>query len=156
MHTFTRLFRDRHDAEDVLFRLRKRGYRQDEIGIVVHDAAHQGPRAGRSEEQSLGEGLPLMGAATGISAAAALAGSMLVMGPAGLLAAGPLALFLGAVGAVSAGGIAAVLIGAGIPHNEAERYADELKKGGVLLSVKPHPGDEETVRGLFSEVAGAA
>jgi hypothetical protein len=156
MQMLTTLFRDRHDAEQATYWLRERGYREDEIGVVVHDSAHAGPHFGRSEEQSLGEALPMIGATAGISLVAAFAGSMLIVGPAGLLAAGPLALLLGALGAVSAGGIAGVLIGAGIPHDEAERYADELKRGAVLMSVTPHEGDEKAVREVFAEVAGAA
>ena len=48
---------------------RERGYREDEIGIVLHDAAHGSkvtPRFGRSEEQSLGEALPMTGVVAGI------------------------------------------------------------------------------------------
>jgi hypothetical protein len=159
MQTLRTLFRDRRTAEGALAWLREHGYREDEIGIVLHDAAHGrevSPLFGRSEEQSLGEALPITGATAGISIAAAFAGAVLIVGPLGLLAAGPLALLLGALGAVSAGGIVGVLIGAGIPHSEAERYADELKKGAVLMSVTPHEGDEKAVREVFAELADVA
>jgi len=159
MRTLRTLFRDRRDAEGAMLWLRERGYREDEISIVLYDAAHEReitPLYGRSEEQSLGEALPMTGAAAGISLAAAFAGAVLIVGPAGLIAAGPLALLLGALGAVSAGGIVGVLIGAGIPHTEAERYADELKQGAVLMSVTPRDGDEKAVREVFAEHAGIA
>lgn len=159
MLTLRTLFRDRRAAEGAILWLRERGYREDEIGIVLQDAAHGSkvtPHFGRSEEQSLGEALPMTGVVAGISVVAAFAGAVLIVGPAGLLAAGPLALLLGALGAVSAGGIAGVLIGAGIPHTEAERYADELKQGAVLISVTPHAEDESAVRELFAEHAGIA
>jgi hypothetical protein len=159
MQTLRTLFRDRRDAERAMFWLREHGYREEEIGIVLHDAAHGRavtPHFGRSEEQSLGEALPMTGVVAGISVAAAFAGAVLIVGPAGLLAAGPLALLLGALGAVSAGGIAGVLIGAGIPHSDAERYADELKQGAVLISITPHPEDEKAVREVFAEHTGIA
>jgi hypothetical protein len=151
MEQVTTLCRTREEAEDVIAWLRERGYAYDEIGVIIHtDAQRRKDKV--PEEQALRHALPMMGAATGVSVAAGLAGIALVAGPVGLGVAGPLALLLVGMGAVSAGGIVGILAGAGIPNDDAERYADELQQGGVVLSVVPHAGDEDAVRNFFARV----
>jgi hypothetical protein len=147
----TTLCRTRGDAEDLLAWLRARGYRDDELGLVLYgeQALSQGGKQ-VSEEQAMRHAFPMLGAASGVSVAAAVAGIALVTGPAGLMIAGPLALLLAAVGVISAGGIVGILAGAGIPNDDAERYADELKTGAVIVSVTAHKGDERAVHAFFA------
>jgi Protein of unknown function (DUF1269) len=79
------------------------------------------------------------GAGAGIGAAlggtlgwfAALSG-LVIPGLGPLLIAGPL---FGAFAGATAGGAVGVLVGLGIPEDEAKLYEDRLKKGGILVSV---------------------
>lgn len=144
------LCRTHEDAESAVTWLRERRYAGEEIGLVLYEDAALRKVDKTPEEQALRHALPLAGAGVGISAASAIAGVALVGGPAGLAVAGPLALLLSTVGALSIGGIVGILEGAGISDDDSERYADELKRGGVLVSVTPHPGDEDAVRAFFA------
>jgi len=144
------LCRTREDAEYVVTWLRECGYAGEEIGLVLYedDALRKVDKT--PEEQALRHALPLAGASVGISTVSMIAGVALAVGPAGVAVAGPLALLLSTVGALSIGGIVGMLEGAGISDDDSERYADELKRGGVLVSVTPRAGDEEAVRAFFA------
>jgi hypothetical protein len=72
---------------------------------------------------------------TGAGIGAALGGTLgvfAVPGIGALLIAGPL---FGAFAGATAGGAVGVLLGLGIPEDEAKLYQDRLKKGGILVSV---------------------
>ena len=69
---------------------------------------------------------------------------------AGLLAAGPLALFLtGAVAGAATGGLLGGLIGLGIPESHAEVLAEGVRRGGVLVTVQSEPEMAETAERIF-------
>jgi len=146
----TALCRTHEDAEYAVTWLRRRGYGTEEIGLVLYEDSALQKVDKTPEEQALRHALPLASASVGISTVSMIAGVALAGGPAGLAAAGPLALLLSAVGALSFGGIVGMLEGAGIPNDDTERYADELKRGGVIVSVTPHPGDDEAVHAFFA------
>lgn len=160
MHMVTALFPAREDAESVISWLRERGYRDDEIGVVVDPQTMQSPLAKgtageASEEQTTGKAEHTAKAGVGIVAIATLAGLALTVGTGGLAFAGPLALLIGGVSGAAVGGIATLLPSAGIPPHDANRYADELKRGATLISVVPHEGDVEAVKALFARVSVA-
>jgi hypothetical protein len=90
------------------------------------------------------------GGATGAGIGAALGGTLgvfaaltglVVPGIGALLIAGPL---FGAFAGATAGGAVGVLVGLGIPEDEAKLYQERLKKGGILLSV--HADSEAKVK----------
>jgi Protein of unknown function (DUF1269) len=89
-------------------------------------------------------------AATGAGIGAALGGTLgvfaaltglVVPGIGALLIGGPL---FGAFAGATAGGAVGVLVGLGIPEDEAKLYQDRLKKGGILLAI--HASSEAKVQ----------
>ena len=63
----------------------------------------------------------------------------------GLVVAGPLAAGLAGAGAGAAtGGLIGALTGAGVPEDEAERYSNDIKEGGIYMGYKPR--NEEDAR----------
>jgi hypothetical protein len=90
----------------------------------------QGAGAGAGIGAALGGTLGLFAAMTGL----------VVPGIGPLLIAGPL---FGAFAGATAGGAVGVLVGLGIPEDEAKLYEERLKKGGILVSVHTQ-NDEKT------------
>jgi hypothetical protein len=95
--------------------------------------SHDVPAENTKVPQAAGTGAGI-GAALGgtLGVFAALTG-LVVPGIGALLIAGPL---FGAFAGATAGGAVGVLVGLGIPEDEAKLYEDRLKKGGILLSVQ--------------------
>ena len=100
---------------------------KEKFGHEKHTKAPEGTTAGGITGGVIGS---LIGLMAGAGAPFTFPGVGL------LLAAGPIAGALAGLGAgVAAGGIAGALIGMGIPEYEAKRYDNQLRGGGVLLSV---------------------
>jgi gas vesicle protein len=131
---YVAVFDDRDDAELAAGDLRKRGFKDDEIGYVWRDDAgktrQEGNRAGKLAAEGAGAGVVLGGI---IGAAAGL----LVPGVGPVVAGGILATALaGAVTGAVAGGVAGALVGLGIPESEAKYYDDQFREGRTLVTVK--------------------
>jgi hypothetical protein len=135
------------EAQDVFRDLQSAGFAKDDISIIAHEA---------SRRSTAGTGLPPdapatmsdtgSGAATGAAAGGVLGGAAgLVVGLMGLaipgigpiVAAGPLAAALAGagVGAV-AGGLIGGLTSAGVPEDDASYYAEAVRRGGALVTVR--------------------
>jgi len=78
----------------------------------------------------------------------------------GLLIGGPLVAALGLTGVVAttvsgavtgavAGGLIGALVGLGLPKEDAEYYNEAIEKGGILLAVQAHDGDQDRVEELL-------
>jgi hypothetical protein len=136
------------EAQEVFRDLQQSGFSRDDISIIGNNAA------GRIEDRT--GGLPPdapatmsdtgSGAATGAAAGGVLGGAAgLVVGLMGLaipgvgpiVAAGPLAAALAGagVGAV-AGGLIGGLTGAGVSEEDAHYYAESVRRGGALVTVR--------------------
>ena len=86
-------------------------------------------------------------------------GALAVPGIGPVLAFGPLAAAIGATAAgaglgAAAGGIIGALVGLGIPEEDANFYAEGVKRGGVLVTVRAD--DARAVRGVDPDAAVAA
>ena len=75
----------------------------------------------------------------GLAGLAALA----IPGVGALLAAGPIAVALGAMGGAALGGLVGSFTGLGIPTAEAEELGRELDAGRVVLAVKANEREDE-------------
>ena len=135
------------EAEDVLRDLQTRGFSRDDISVIANDAT------GKYSGQSAGGGqradtVSDTGAstATGAAAGGVLGGAAgLVVGLMGLaipgigpiVAAGPIAAALAGagVGAV-AGGLIGGLTGVGVSEDDASYYAESVRRGGALVTVR--------------------
>lgn len=149
----TRSFPDRESAERAFNDLSSRGYRSDDIHVIMSDETRKRhfSKDDKDKDTKLGnkalEGAGVGGAVGGAVGAtlmgiAAAAATITVPGI-GLVVAGPLAgaLVGGATGAAT-GGLVGTLVGAGIPEERAKAYESDLKKGGIVLGVRPRNDDD--------------
>lgn len=146
----TRTFRDRESAERGYNAIAARGYKSDDIHVIMMDETRKrlfkdgkDTKLGNKALEGAGVG-GAIGVAVGATAVGiAAAATSLVIPGIGLLIAGPLAGALagGAAGA-TAGGLIGTLVGAGIPEAHAKTYEADLKDGGIIVGVEPR-NDED-------------
>ena len=142
----TILFKNPNEAEQAFDYLIAEGFNKDDITVIMSNATRDKNFKDKElPEDSLGtkatEGMGIGGAVGGtigaIAAAIAAIGTSLVLPGIGMVIAGPIAASLAGAGAGSAvGGIVGALVGSGIPDEEAKRYEDDIKAGGILLGIK--------------------
>ena len=150
----TGLFNDRESAESAYRSVESRGYGRDDVNLLMSDEArarHFGSEDPQGATTELGskaaEGAGIGGAIGGglgaVLAAVAAIGTSLVLPGVGLVVAGPLAAALAGAGAGgAAGGIIGALIGWGIPDERVAHYEEGLKRGGILMAVRPKSDED--------------
>jgi len=136
-------FRTRAQGEEAEQALLANGFTRDQVSFLTGDTAgHELPAVGPLEQ--IGGDVKSahdawVGGVVGLAAgmvAVALPG----IGP--FIAAGPLAAVIGGVGVgAAAGGLIGVLREHGVSEDEAEFYAEGVKRGGALVTV--HDIDED-------------
>lgn len=139
-------FSDRLEAQKAYDELIYRGYKTEEINVIISDETHkihhaenndENPTGNRTMEKA-GVGSAIGGTAGAIFGALAAIGTAVVIPPLGIAVAGPL---LAALTGAGAGGLTGGIIGAlsasGVPKEHAEAYEANLKEGGVLISFTP-------------------
>lgn len=144
-HTTAGFFRTRSEGEAAERALLDAGFLRDNVSFVAGDArGHDTPAVGPLETVEGNTELPkdaFLGSAIGL-AVGMIAVFIPGIGP--LIAAGPLA---GAIAGLSVGAGAGGLIGLlrdnGVSKEEAEFYAEGVRRGGSLLTVKTTTDDEE-------------
>ena len=146
----TRMFNDRPSAEREYTALGARGYSSKDINVLMTEEGrkrHFGEGAPNTELgtkalEGAGVGGGIGAVAGGTLAAIAAAATLAIPGV-GLIVAGPIAAALAGAGAGAvAGGVIGGLVGAGIPEERVKNYESELKKGGILLGVKPRTAED--------------
>lgn len=152
------MFEDKDSAERAYQAALRRGYKQDDINVIMSDETRKKYYANSDEvihtergDKSM-EGLALGGALGGttvgvLGAVVALSTTIAIPGL-GLIIAGPLAAGLVGAGAGSiAGGLLGALIGAGFDEERATIYENGIKKGGVVLTVRSNENiaDDELI-----------
>jgi hypothetical protein len=161
----TAVFRDRHDANAAWSWLTSRGYRPDEVNLLMSESTKANYYSHPDEEEisastHAAEGVAAGGAigtAVGATAAAIAAiGTSLVIPGLGFVVAGPIAAALAGAGAGAvAGGIIGGLVGLGIPESNARAYEEALRDGGVVVGVVPHnSSDASAIKKKFEELRG--
>jgi len=136
----TGIFGSRAAAEAAVKEINRRGYRQQDITVMMSEATRT-KEFGIEAATKAAEGAAV-GAAVGGTVGATLAGlvaigTSLAIPGLGLVIAGPLAAALAGLGAGGAtGGLVGLLIGTGIPENRARVYEAGLHEGGILLGVE--------------------
>ena len=147
----TSSFRDRESAERAYNAIAARGYKSDDIHVVMTDDTRKRLFAkdvvktemGNKALKGGGVGGMVGGAVGATVVGFAAAAAALTIPGLGLVIAGPLAGALagGAAGA-TAGGLVGLLVGVGIPEERAKFYETDLKEGGIVVGVRPR-GDED-------------
>ena len=147
----TGLFRDRESAEAAYGSVTSRGYKQDDVNLLMSDETRKKHFTDDGKETELGN-KALEGAGTGAAiggtigatlAAIAAIGTTLALPGLGLLVAGPLAAALAGAGAGGAtGGLIGALVGAGIPEERVKHYEEGIKNGGIMMGVTPRSDED--------------
>ncbi len=157
----TSSFNDRESAESAYNAIAARGYKPEEIHVLMSDDTRKRLFSKDDVKTDMGNKAlaggavgGMVGGAAGATAVgiAAAAASLAIPGL-GLVIAGPLAGALagGAAGA-TAGGLLGLLVGAGIPEERAKVYESDLKAGGIVLGVRPR--HEEDAKYFETEWVG--
>jgi hypothetical protein len=143
IHTIARLYDRYDDAEETIQALHGMGVPHDDVSVIAnnagersavektgHEAANQG---GVGAEIGAGLGA-IAGGGAGVLAGL---GMLAIPGVGPVVAAGWLvALAVGAVGGAVAGGFVGGLVGSGISKEHAETYAEGVRRGGTLVTVR--------------------
>ena len=149
---FTSTFRDRDSAERGYDAIAARGYKSDDIHVIMTDETRKrlfkdkdgkDTKLGNKALEGAGVGGAIGGVVGATAVGLAAAAASLVIPGVGLVIAGPLAGALagGAAGAAT-GGLVGTLVGAGIPEERAKTYESDLKDGGIIVGVQPR-NDED-------------
>ncbi|MBP1464347.1 hypothetical protein EYB53_001380 [Candidatus Chloroploca sp. M-50] len=158
MRTITGLFDKLDDAQSVAQELIDHGIPREDISMVANDTNEQQHKQNEvGADQSVGTGAiggSVVGGAVGLLVGAGL---LAIPGIGPVLAIGPLAAAIGSIGAAvgstalgagvgaSVGGLAGGLMGAGVPEESANIYAEGVRRGGVLLTVSVEEAMAEQV-----------
>jgi uncharacterized protein (TIGR02271 family) len=143
--TVVGLFDDRGVAHDVVRELISEGFARDRISVMQRQpegtdidrgAVEYVEEDGREQVEDMAKGAGA-GAAIGGTAALLLSLTAVAIPGIGLvLAAGPLAALLAGAGVgAAAGGLVSGLTRLGVEEDEADTYAEGLRRGGTLVSV---------------------
>jgi len=153
--TLSRLYDDGAQARAVVDELKAAGMPAGDIGVIASSrgARHAnaamdcdvGDEHAHTINRSAGIGAALGGAA-GLLAGL---GAFVLPGVGAVVAAGWLASALaGAVAGGAAGGVVGALIEAGVNEDDAAGYAEGVRRGGTLVTIKVTPEDRE----LFEDI----
>jgi hypothetical protein len=155
--TLSRLYDDGAKARAVVDELKVAGLPADDIGIIACSRGTRAPAAsrdcggdddhGHTINRSAGIGAALGGAA-GLLAGL---GAFVLPGIGAVVAAGWVASALaGAVAGGAAGGVVGALIEAGLSEADAAGYAEGVKRGGALVTIKVMSRDREFFEDILS------
>jgi hypothetical protein len=166
----TALFNDRASAEQAYRCVSELGYDQSEINVVMSAETRERYFAGASsalsekaatsptsESNAAKElGGPAGGTLGTAAPVVAAIGALLLVPGVGLAVAGPIAVALGAATAVGvAGGLVGALTHWGVPRGRLEEYEGGIRRGGVLLGVKPRsPADTQRITQCWQTSGG--
>jgi hypothetical protein len=158
MRTVTALF-DTHDhASSAIRALKDAGFSSADISLVANNVTGE-----LADDMDAGEG-----AAAGAGVGAVAGGGAGLLAGLGTLAIpgiGPviaggwlLATAIGAVAGAAVGGVAGGLLGAlanaGVPEEEAHIYAEGVRRGGTLVSVRADDTRADTAAAILQNSAG--
>jgi uncharacterized membrane protein len=159
MITMTHLYDTHQEAARVVAELKRSGIPDDDISLLGNNVDNQYLGDGTVDRDNDGADDRSEGAATGAGVGATVGGLggllaglgiMAIPGIGPVVAAGWLAsTALGAAVGGATGGVIGALTQAGVPDEEAHAYAEGVRRGGTLISVRvPETRREETARVL--------
>jgi len=144
MKTVVGLFEYYQDAERAVNDLTAYGFGRNEISVAAGITALRERDVGdkgAAVAESAGAGAVGGAAVGGIAGLLVGIGALAIPGIGPIVAAGTLATALGTTAAgagigAAAGGLIGALVGLGIPEEDAQFYAEGVKRGGVLVTVQ--------------------
>lgn len=148
----TGMFSDRESTENAYNTLQERGYKKDDINLVMSDDTRKkyfsGDEAmeteiGTKAAESAGKGSAIGGSVGAVAGVIAAIGTSLAIPGLGIIIAGPIAAGLAGAGAGAiTGGVIGALVGSGIPEARAKLYESGIEEGQIVLGVRPR-NDED-------------
>lgn len=142
----TGMFKDRASLEFAYDGLHQRGYRKDDINLIMSDETRKKhfsddekeTEIGTKAAEGAGKGSVIGGTVGAIVGVVAAIGTSLFIPGLGILVAGPIAAGLAGAGAgVITGGVLGALVGWGIPEERAILYETGIKEGNMIMGVRP-------------------
>lgn len=153
----SKVFNTREEADQAYNHLYDRGYSKDDINVMMSDSTrdryfkdhnNNDSELGNKVAENAETGSLIGGGIGAVVGAIAAIGSNVLLPGLGLIIAGPLAAGLAGAGAGAAtGGLIGALTGMGVPEEEATRYRDDIKDGGIYMGFKPR--HEEDARDTY-------
>jgi hypothetical protein len=146
----TGMFSDRESAENAYNSLYERGYSKDDINLVMSEDTRKKyfgdvdeTEIGTKAAEGAGKGSAIGGTVGAIAGIIAALGTSLVVPGLGVVIAGPIAAGLAGAGAGGlTGGIIGALVGSGIPEARAKLYESGVKKGNIVIGVRPKSDED--------------
>jgi uncharacterized membrane protein len=147
-----------NEAHRVANDLRAAGYLDSDISIVANNATgeyrdDERVRAASDKETSATAKGAVTGAVVGGGAglAASLAG-LAIPGIGPIIAAGPIVATLAGAGTGAvAGGLIGGLVDLGVPENDAQYYAESVRRGGALVTVRADAARADEAAAIMRE-----
>lgn len=165
--TITRLFNSHTEAMSAVTDLEQAGIPQDDISLIASngDNWHEGHRHDRAGDgdndtaEGAGKGATTGGLVGGGAGLLAGLGMLAIpgLGPvvaAGWLAATAVGALAGAAVGGAAGGILGALKDAGHSDDDAQVYAEGVRRGGTLVSVRTDEADATRIEGILHGRSG--
>jgi hypothetical protein len=162
--TVVAIYDDFQMANNAVRELVDNGIARDNISIIANNTRGDNETPARTMDEESGKVANETGAGAGVGAGVGAAiggiggllvglGALTIPGIGPVIAAGPLAVALSTltgagVGAVTGGvtgGLLGALIGLGVPEQEAEYYAEGVRRGGVLVTVQVDDNDTDMI-----------
>ncbi len=147
----TGMFHDRRSTELAYNSMQERGYKEDEINLVMSKETHEKYFSEDMEETELGNkaaagsgaGSAIGGTIGAIAGIIAAIGTSVVIPGLGLVVAGPIAAGLAGAGAGGlTGGLIGALVGWGIPKERAKIYESGIQDGHIVMGVQPKNNED--------------
>lgn len=154
MKTIVAMFDRIEDARDALEDLVDEGIQRDNISLIARDVEGRYGTEIEGRQTATGDdvGQAAAGGAAGGAVLGGLAGvlvglgALTIPGIGPVVAAGPIVSGLtGAAVGAAAGGLLGALVEWGIPEEEAEYYAEGVRRGGTLVAVRSTDEEAEDV-----------
>lgn len=152
-HTITRMFDTREHAIAAVRDLEAAGFSHDDVGIVASDTGNAAGTTTTHHEGSSGAGIgatlgTVVGGGAGLAAGL---GALAIPGIGPIVAAGVLVAALTGAGAgAAAGGLIGALTGSGVSEEEAPVYAEGIRRGGSLVTVRTDASREAEVQDILN------
>lgn len=152
--TIVGLYDNAEKARDAVNALVAAGCPREDISLVAKepeniqkDTSEQGNKA----PEGLAAGAGIGAALGGLGGVLAGLGLLAIPGIGPIVAAGPIAAGLaGAAGGAVAGGLLGGLLGLGIPEEEAHAYAEGVRRGNTLVTVRAPEGQADSYAAIMN------
>ena len=165
--TLSRLYQDGGTAHAVVAELKAAGLPEDDIGLIgpsyslayspaCRNAAAPGDATARDRGQLVNRSAGIGAALGGAAGLLAGLGAFVLPGIGAVVAAGWLASALaGAVAGGTAGGVVGALIEAGLSENDAAGYAEGVRRGGTLVTIRIVSRDRDFYQNILTSKPAA-